>query len=147
MVLIFFSVTMTVIIKHQPAEDIPLHRGTGDCRGGALHPIPHKSFKIKTSSVDPSLSLDWVYDCVSFSLTQTCLFKLFVSSLQKSVYRVRNVDVCTWTMAFVEQKIKENFSKKAQYGTDLSCIVFVFCKWRLNILVLSVFITWLLTLF
>lgn len=49
--------------------------------------------------------------------------------------------VCA-SLEFVEQKIKENDSKKkVQYDTDLLCVVFVFCKWTLKILVNSVFIT------
>lgn len=51
--------------------------------------------------------------------------------------------VCA-SMQLVKQKIKENSSKKkkkVQYDTNLLCVVLVFCKWRLNILVNSVFIT------
>lgn len=39
------------------------------------------------------------------------------------------------------KKIKENKDKKNEYDTNLLRVVFVFCKWRLNILVNSVFIT------
>lgn len=46
------------------------------------------------------------------------------------------------SMEFVEQKIKENNSKKTSiWHKNLLCVVFVFCKWRLKILVNSVFVT------
>lgn len=47
------------------------------------------------------------------------------------------------SMESVKQKIKENYSKKKSsvWHNNLLCVVFVFCKWRLKILVNSVFIT------
>lgn len=47
--------------------------------------------------------------------------------------------VCA-SMESVEQKIKENIKKSLKWHKNLLCVVFVFCKWRLKILVNSVFI-------
>lgn len=41
------------IIKHQPAEDVPLRRGTGDCRGGPRPTLilQNKTFKCGSFTV------------------------------------------------------------------------------------------------